>query len=95
MAFDSDITYLFTASSDGEAKSWMPEIGDELKTFDGGKKAVACVIPKGELCKRNKLDCLQNVISLKNNWIMLCFQNRSNVSLKCYVVVRCIVIIVQ
>ena len=55
MAFDSDMTYLFTASSDGEAKSWMPEIGDELKTFDGGRKAVACVLPKGELCKRDKL----------------------------------------
>ena len=51
MAFDSDITYLFTASTDGEARSWMPEIGDELKTFDGGKKAVVCVVPKGELCK--------------------------------------------
>lgn len=51
MAFDSDITYLFTASCDGEAKSWMPEIGDELKTFDGGRKAVICVVPKGELCK--------------------------------------------
>ena len=56
MAFDSDMTYLFTASSDGEAKSWMPEIGDELKTFDGGRKAVACVLPKGELCKRDQLD---------------------------------------
>ena len=54
MAFDSDITYLFTASSDGEARSWMPEIGDELKTFDGGRKAVACVVPKGELCKPDK-----------------------------------------
>ena len=61
MAFDNDKTYLFTASSDGEAKSWMPEIGDELKTFDGGKKAVICVVPKGELCKRDKtlLRCLR------------------------------------
>ena len=81
MAFDSDITYLFTASSDGEAKSWMPEIGDELKTFDGGRKAVACVVPKGELCKRDMLDCLQNVISLENNWFTLWLQNGSNVSL--------------
>ena len=35
MTFDSDKTYMFTAGVDLDARSWMPNIGDPVRRFDG------------------------------------------------------------
>lgn len=49
MALDHDRTYMFTASVDGKARSWMPEIGDEVRVFDVAYRSVILVKIKGDI----------------------------------------------
>lgn len=51
MCFDHDKTYMYTASVDGHARSWMPEIGDEVRVFQGATRSVVFVHCKGNICE--------------------------------------------
>lgn len=49
MIWDHDKTYMFTASVDCEARSWMPDIGDEVRTFKGGTRSITHIYLKGNI----------------------------------------------
>ncbi len=51
MCFDHDKTYMFTASVDADARSWMPEIGEEVRVFEGATRSVTLVVCKGDVRK--------------------------------------------
>ncbi len=49
MAWDRDMSYLFTSSVDCEARSWMPEIGDEVRSFKGATRSITFICVKGNI----------------------------------------------
>ena len=49
MIWDQDKTYMFTSSVDCEARSWMPEIGDEVRTFKGATRSITHVYLRGNI----------------------------------------------
>ena len=49
MCMDADKTYMFTASVDTFARSWMPEIGDEVRVFEGATRSVTFVVVQGNI----------------------------------------------
>ena len=51
MTLDHDKMYLFSASVDMTARSWLPSAGDEVRVFEGGERTVICVYVKGNICK--------------------------------------------
>ncbi len=51
---DDDRTYMFTASVDLSARSWMPEMGDEVRHFDGATRSVTTLKCQGEIRKEKK-----------------------------------------
>lgn len=51
LCFDKDYQYMFTASVDCNARSWMPDIGDEVRVFGGGTRSVIVVKVKGDIRK--------------------------------------------
>ena len=51
MCWDHDCTYMFTGSVDENARSWMPEIGDEVRVFEGATRSVNVVYVKGNIRK--------------------------------------------
>ncbi len=51
MVWDRDRTYMFTGSVDMTARSWMPELGDEVRMFEGAPRSVTIVKAQGEIRK--------------------------------------------
>ena len=50
MVWDHDRTYLFSCSSDCQARSWMPEIGsEEVRVFEGAGRGCSVVLCKGDI----------------------------------------------
>ena len=52
MCWDWDQTYMFTASVDMTARSWMPELGDEVRVFEGAPRSITMVKAQGEISKQ-------------------------------------------
>lgn len=51
MAWDHDKTYLFTSSVDATARSWMPEVGDAVREFEGATRSTTLVKCQGDIRK--------------------------------------------
>lgn len=51
LALNKDKTLLFSASVDMCARSWLPEVGGEAKTFEGGERSVTLLYLKGHTCE--------------------------------------------
>ena len=51
MVWDMERTYMFTASVDCNARSWLPEMADEVRVFEGGSRSIITVCLKGNICK--------------------------------------------
>ena len=51
MVLSKDLTYLYTASVDSEARSWLLELSKEAKVFEGAGRSVTTLLQKGYICK--------------------------------------------
>ena len=51
VALSKDRSYLYTASVDADARSWLLELSKEAKVFEGATRSVTCIIQKGYICK--------------------------------------------
>lgn len=54
MIWDHDKSYMFTASVDSKARSWMPDRADrgtEGRIFEGAPRSITKIYLKGNICK--------------------------------------------
>jgi hypothetical protein len=51
MVLSKDKSYLYTASVDADARSWILELSREAKVFEGANRSVTCLYQKGYICK--------------------------------------------
>jgi len=51
MVLSKDMTYLYTASVDADARSWLLELSKEAKVFEGAHRSVTTLLQKGYICK--------------------------------------------
>ena len=49
IALSKDEAILYSASVDMNARSWLPEIGSEVKIFDGGERSITLLYLKGHI----------------------------------------------
>ena len=51
IALSKDEALLYSASVDMKARSWLPEIGSEVKIYDGGDRSIVLLYLKGNICE--------------------------------------------
>ncbi len=51
MCFNKDQSYLYSASVDMKARSWLPEVGGDAKIFEGATRSITLVYIKGAICE--------------------------------------------
>jgi len=51
IALSKDKAYLYSASVDADARSWLLELSKEAKVYEGANRSVTCLIQKGYICK--------------------------------------------
>lgn len=49
MVLNKDESYLYSASVDTKARSWLPEVGGEAKVFEGGTRSITLLYLKGHI----------------------------------------------
>ena len=51
MVLSKDCEYLYTASVDTDARSWLLDFNKEAKVFEGANRSVTTLLQKGYICK--------------------------------------------
>ena len=51
LQLSSDRMFLFSSSSDRDARSWLLELSKEAKLFDGANGTLSSMLVMGNICK--------------------------------------------
>ena len=51
MVLSKDCEYLYTASVDADARSWLLDFNKEARVFEGANRSVTTLLQKGYICK--------------------------------------------
>ena len=82
IALSKDKTFLYSASVDADARSWLLELSKEAKVYEGANRSVTCIIQKGYICKfhcKKEPVCAERCFC-KEFQYTVCFQLKSTLS---------------